>query len=163
MSRTTLFFGVSAALIALSLPVLAQDGTTSIQRTRTLQDGRTISSDRTITRTENGATVTGTATGPNGQTRTFDNTITKTGEGQWQGTRNVTGPNGETRTINTTGQRTDTGVQKTQTWTGQDGTERSRNVEWTRNGDGTATKTITGPNGQTRSKTHSRRRGRGQR
>lgn len=160
MSRTALFFTVLAVCMAMALPVMAQNNTTTIQRARTLQDGRTISSDRTITKTENGATVTGTATGPNGQTRTFDNTITKTGEGQWQGTRNVTGPNGQTRTINTTGQRTETGAQKTQTWTGQDGTERSRNVEWIRNNDGTFTKNITTPQGKTRSKTMTRHRGR---
>jgi hypothetical protein len=126
------------------------DGSITVNGTRVNPQGGTVTNQRTITRVENGRVITGTTTGPNGQTATFNNTVTKTGEGQWQGTREVTGPNGNTKTINTTGQRTDDGVQKTQTWTGKNGQERSRDVQWKNNGQGSATKTITPQNGQAR-------------
>ncbi len=131
-----------------------EDGTTSVDTTNTLPNGVTVTNNRTVTRVENGVVVNGERTGPHG-TSTYTNTVNKTGDGQWQGTREVTGPNGQTRTINTTGQRTDNGWQKTQTWTDPQGHEHSRNVDWQRNGNGTATKTVTTPNGNTRTMTFS--------
>jgi hypothetical protein len=119
--------------------------------------GNTSTFEKTVTKTDNGFEHTQTWTGADGKTVTNTGTLTKT-EGGWTNAGTVTGPNGKTGTYEDIGTKTDNGWTKSQEWTGPNGNTATRGVEVTHE-EGVTTKTITQPNGETRSWTATRVKG----
>jgi hypothetical protein len=116
-----------------------------------------LANERTVTKTEDGRSISRTVDTKKGEV-TIQNDVKKTGEGTWDSTRTITGTDGKTKTINTKGTKTETGVHKEQTWTGKDGTEKSRTVDVNKNEDGTYTRTVKGASGKERSATAATRK-----
>ena len=116
-----------------------------------------FANERKITKTENGRVIERNIETKRGSISS-KNDITKTGEGTWKSERAITGPQGNSKTIYTEGQKTESGISKTQNWVGKDGTEKSRTVGIIKNEDGSYTRNVTGADGQNRSVTAGTRR-----
>jgi hypothetical protein len=110
---------------------------------------RTQTGSASVTKTDNGRSVTGALVGPNGES-TFDRSVTREG-----GVRSVegmaTGPNGGVRTVDRTWDSNTNTMNAERILTGPEGKTRTADVTAVKDGDTvTIERTITGPNGNIR-------------
>jgi hypothetical protein len=82
------------------------NGSKQVDKTVTLPDDKTVTSDQTFTKTSDGYDKSGTVTGPNGKTSTDNKDVTYTKDANGEITRtatgSITGPNGNTKLIGNT-------------------------------------------------------------
>jgi len=130
------------------------DNTIVIKGTETDFNGKTRTFSQTKTKTETGATTTGTITRPDGKTATMNSTMTKNDTGFTKETV-ITGPNGKTTQIEKSLTRAPGDNIHETTITRPDGKTTERTVETKRNADGSGTRTIevTGADGKTYTRT----------
>lgn len=119
-------------------------GSYSYSGTHTGVNGNTTSINKTATRTGNGTgTIDTTYTGPHGKTATKDKTITRNGNGTASVNTTYTGPNGKSAVKDKTVMRTPNGHASVSTTVGPNGKTRSTGRVVTYNNNGNGTETRT--------------------
>lgn len=127
------------------------DGSVTQQGSGTDFQGRDVTMDRRIEKTgDRSWKALSTHSREDGKSVTTEQTIQRTEEGITRDGTYITGE-GRSGTLQSSTSRTDTGWKKQQTYTGQDGKTFDRAVSYDRTEDGvTRNVTVTGPDGETR-------------
>jgi hypothetical protein len=127
------------------------DGSTSIAGDGLRRNGSSYDMSRTTTTNTDGSkSSSATFTGENGKTRTTQGISQRGDDGSFTRSGTYTTGNGSTGSYSASGVRIDDGFARTQSWTTPSGEAKERSVTTNRMDGGGVSKTVTGPNGESR-------------